>query len=548
MTAINTTIRLLSLGLVWLFAVSITPAFANNLQIANLNVSSTDTSAGTMTFVCDVAQENSWRTVTNQDAVWLFMKYSTDGGVTWNHASMAGYGMNPTGFSAPSNFEISVPTDQRGFFLQRTDYGTGSISAQSVNFVWNYAQDGLSAATAQAANTIHKVFGIEMVYIPQGAFYAGDGNSSSEYRLKQGSADNDAWYIQNENAITTSNSASDVYYYQGTGASGENASGDSFLIPASYSKGYAAFYLMKYELTEGEWVAFFNTLSNAAKVNRDISAAALGGKNSDGVVYRNTFAWDASNPSSKATTLRPSRAMSYIGWPDVAAYASWAGLRPITELEYEKAARGKDIMPIVDEFVWGSTAYTAAGAADITPDSDEDGAETISNSAANLSRNSLGYTSGDGRVAGIANNQVGPLRAGIFAATASNRISAGAGFYGNMELSGNLSDPVVSLGRVEGRRFLASHGTGSLTTLGGYEGNATNTDWPGIDASNASRGVTGTIGIGYRGGDVASSNIREFQLSSRTNAAKDPDSQGYYQRYDVGQGVFHGGRLGRSAP
>lgn len=524
-------------------------AWANNLQISNLNVSSVDTSSNTMTFSCNVSQGNSWRTTVNNDAVWVFMKYSTDGGITWNHASMAGVGNNPSGFSAPANFETVVPADQKGFFLQRTDFGQGTISANGVQFVWNYGQDGISSTVAQAANTIHKIFGVEMVYIPQGAFYAGDGNSSSPFHFQQGSADTSPWYVQSENAITTTNSASGGYYYQGTGATGENASGDVFLLSASFPKGYEAFYLMKYELTEGQWVSFFNTLSNAAKAHRDITSANLGGKNSTAAVNRNTIFWDASNPASKATTARPGRPLSFVGWPDVAAYAAWAGLRPITELEYEKAARGKDIAPVADELAWGTTSYTSAGAAEISPAaSDEEGAEVVSNSAANLSRNSLGYSSGDGRVGGAASGQSGPLRAGIFAATAANRISAGAGYYGNMELSGNLAEPVVTTGRSQGRQFLGTHGSGQLSNLAGYEGNATNADWPGVDNVNASRGITGTTGIGYRGGDFASSNVRDFQLSSRTYAAKDPDSQSYYQRYDSNFGVFGGGRLGRSAP
>ncbi len=475
------------------------------------------------------------------------MKYSTDGGITWKHASMAGYGLNPSGFASPSNFEISVPADQKGFYVQRNDYGSGSIAPKAIKFVWNYGQDGVSSAVAQSANTLHKIFGIEMVYVPQGPFFAGDGNSASEYRFVQGSADAEPWYVQNENAINTTNTATDGFYYQSSGVTGENATGDVFLVPASFPKGFQAFYMMKYELTEGEWVGFFNTLSPAAKLNRDITSAANGGKNSDGVVNRNTVAWDSSNPNSKATTLRPSRPMSYLSWPDVAAFSAWAGLRPITELEYEKAARGKDIAPVVDEFAWGSTSSLTPTSSDIYPDSDETGLEIINNPA-NINRNNLSWVSGDGRVGGIAENQQGPLRAGIFAANAANRISAGAGYYGNMELSGNLSEIVVTVGRTQGRQFLGSNGSGELTTATGYEGFAPNTDWPGINAIDASRGVTNTVGIGYRGGDFASGNIREYQLSSRSLGSKDPDSAGYYQRFDPAFGVYGGGRLGRTAP
>ena len=82
----------------------------------------------------------------------------------------------------------------------------------------------------------------------------------------------------------------------------------------------------------------------------------------------------------------------------------------------------------------------------------------------------------------------------------------------------------------------------------GFEGNATNTDWPGINSTDAARGVTGTVGCGYRGGDFQSSSIRHFQTSSRTYAVKDADTLGYNQRYDASSGVFQGGRLGRTSP
>jgi len=538
----------LTLFLVFAISLTVKNAAANNLAITNFEVSSTSAASNQITFTCDISWDNSWRNTTNYDAVWVFMKYSTDAGATWAHASMATSGTNPSGFSSPSGFEIVVPADEKGLFLQKADLNSGSANAQSVQFVWDYAQDGLSDDTALAANTITKIFGVEMVYIPQGAFYAGDGNSSSDYRFVQGSADTDPWYIQSESAITTTNSAGDGYYYQNSGATGESSTGSVFLIPSSYPKGHSAFYLMKYELTEGQWVSFFNTLSSAAKANRDITSATQGGKNSDGVVNRNTISWDSSNPSSEVTTSRSDRPVSYISWLDLASYADWAGLRPITEFEFEKAARGKDITPVADEYAWGSTSYNNGLAGEIIPDSDEDGTEQISDGAANLNRNTLSWTSGDGRAGGAAEAQKGPLRAGIFAHSSTSRSSSGAGYYGNLELSGNLHEMVVTVGRTQGRQFLGTHGDGALATLSGYEGNATNTDWPGINTIDSARGVTGTVGSGFRGGDFQSSSMRHFQISTRTYAAKDPDSESLSQRYDATLGIFQGGRLGRTAP
>lgn len=522
---------------------------ANNLKLSNFDAFTTNVSSHAMIFQFDLAQSNSWRSMVSHDAVWVFMKYSTDAGQTWHHATMAAKGINPAGFSAPAGFEIVVPADMKGFFFRRANSGSGDVDAKFVRFVWDYGQDGISDDVAKAANTLTRLYGIEMVNIPSGAFFAGDGVSSSEFRFKKGSADESPWYISSENAITTTDAASGGYYYQSSGSSGESATGEIFLLPNSFPKGYNGSYLMKYELTEGEWVSFFNTLSPVARSRRDITSAVDGGKGSDDVVNRNTISWDASNLLLKAETSRPARAMTYISWLDAAAFADWAALRPITELEYEKAARGVDISAVSDEYAWGTTAYRAAGAEEIfPPNQDEDGSEAIFDGTANLNRNPLGWSTGDGRVGGQAQGQRGALRVGIFAENSTGRTTSGGGYYGNMDLSGNVAEPAVTIGRLEGRQFLGTHGDGEIGSLSGYEGNATNVDWPGIDPQDSRRGVTGTVGIGYRGGDYQSANLRHFQVSSRSFATRDPGSEGVLKRFDASAGIVYGARFARTAP
>src|ERR1700722_14909358 len=73
-------------------------SWASNLQLSNLDEVSANTAAGTITFSFNLTQDNSWYGTYNYDAVWIFMKYSTNGGATWQHAHMAGTGINPAGF------------------------------------------------------------------------------------------------------------------------------------------------------------------------------------------------------------------------------------------------------------------------------------------------------------------------------------------------------------------------------------------------------------------------------------------------------------------
>lgn len=350
------------------------------------------------------------------------------------------------------------------------------------------------------------VFGLEMVFIPQGSFYAGDYNTSAS-SLNSGTADATPWHIASENAIPVSNPASGGYQYVSAGLTGEFVTGALFTIPAAFPKGYNAFYVMKYGLNEGQWVEFVNDLPAADRVNRDLSDNNH--KNSTSVVNRNTIS--CSGTPLLCSTQRPSRAVSFLSWMDLAAFLDWDALRPMTELEFEKMCRGP-LLPSAGEYVWGNQTILAAGAISGTT---EDGTETITTPHANANYNNTTFSGGD--AAQGVYYQTGPLRGGIFAVSNSNRVSAGASYYGVMDLGGNLKERVVTVGNSAGLAFTGSEGTGVLNTTTGYEGNAINTDWPGIDVQ-PQNGVDGAAGSGFRGGSWADS-ANYLRTSDRTEAA-----------------------------
>lgn len=492
---------------------SISPALANNLTISNLVVQGQDTQANTVTFEMDLSWENSWRDATNYDAMWLFMKYSVNGGGSWGHVTMKYSGTNPSGFSTGEGTpaDLIVPPDKKGCFIQRSvaGGGSGTMTLTAVRVVWDYGADGVSDTDAVGLSTILEVFGVEMVYVPQGNFYAGDGtvaNITGQFENGSGGA---PLLITSEGQLTVGGG--------GIGSLGNrNASGmaigyaDDFnnaasqTLPAQFPKGYSAIYAMKYEISEGMYTAFLNTLTRAQQAKRvesNISNDSIPNiyvmSNNAAVQYRNTIMCPATGNGTTLpvvfSTARPDRACTYLSWPDFCAVADWAALRPMTELEYEKTARGK-ATAVQDEYPWGTTGLVNA----LTIDREEDGTEEIMTAGANCAVNNAVFAGGDGGQ--------GALRTGIFAAAASTRAQAGAGFYGSMELGGNTAERVVSVGSAAGRTFSGTHGDGILTTTAGFEGNATNVDWPGIDAT-ASRGVTGSAGSGYRGGSWSTAPI-----------------------------------------
>ena len=478
-----------------------TSAQANNLSITNVGLGSRDPGTKSLVIKFDVSWNNSWHNKINHDAVWLTVRLNNTQDTIINKkvCQITASGLNPAGSAVgtDNNLEVYIPSDKRGAFLRRSSNGNvANIATQGAQVTIDYNSCGFSDKDQVNVS----VFGLEMVLIPQGSFYAGDYNTSTA-SLNQGSADSNPWPIISENAIPVSNPASGGYRYVSNNNAGESATGASFNIPVGFPKGYAAFYVMKYEITEGQWVEFVNSLGSAAsRAHRDVTDNNH--KNSDSVVDRSTIS--CSGSPLTCSTLRPARAASFLTWADLSAFLAWDAMRPMTELVFEKAARGPGLS-IKGEFAWGTTDIIAASSIS----GSEDGTETIIDPNANANYNSTTFSGGDA--------SQGPLRVGIFPSGSTNRITSGASYYGVMDLSGNLKERTVTIGNSSGLVFDGQHGNGTLATLSGFEGNANVANWPGLDAA-AGHGVTGTNGSGFRGGSWSDSSSL-LSVSDRTEAA-----------------------------
>jgi len=489
------TITLFTALALLLFAGSVA---ANNINVSNIRVTGQNTTAGennsaNYTLVqFDLSWENSWRTSSapnNWDAAWVFVKYRVGSG-DWQHAWLNNTGHSSgTGTSATIDAGLLTPgtafhattNPALGVFIYRSADGTGNFSITGAQLRWNYGANGV----ADNATVDVKVFAIEMVYVPAGSFDVGSGGTES------GSFTNGSWssgatiplLISSESKLTIAPSTGNLW---GTSTSGNSTIGGEGTLPDAFPKGYAAFYCQKYEISQQQYVDFLNTLTSTQASTR--------------YPGQSTYRHAITVSDGVYSTDNPYVACNFLSWMDGAAYSDWAGLRPMTELEFEKACRGT-VTPVANEYAWGTATVASSAYTLENPGATNEGiASNYSTSAGNAS-----YDITDGSIDG-------PLRVGIFAANANNsgRITAGASYYGIMELSGNLWERAVTVGNATGRAFTGLHGNGALST----NGHANETDWPGLTGGE----VTGATGSGFRGG-TWNYNATRMRVSDRNYAA-----------------------------
>ena len=450
------------------------PVFANNITVSTPALTNGSAADGYGYVTFDLSWDNSWRLssgISNWDAAWVFVKYRVGSG-EWlpanlhNDGHIAGMGTDAeitvglvddnTAFNASTNPGI-------GAFVYRSSTGTGTFTSTGLKLRWDYGADGIASGT----NVEVKVFAIEMVRVLEGAFNVGGGNTANNAFTSTTISTGDA-----TTAPTGMGSLG--------GATGGYPTGQTAPANASWPNGYNAFYCMKYEVTQQQYVDFLNTLTQTQATARKYTGST------------NRYAITGSAVGSYATT-NPNVACNYLSWADGAAYADWSGLRPMTELEFEKACRGPQTA-LAGEYAWGTatvatSAYTLSGAGTANEGIATNYSITVGNAVYN----------------GTAGTILCPVRVGIFAADGLNsgRVSSGASYWGIMELSGNLYERPVTIANEKGRAFTGKHGDGQLTS----NGDADAATWPGADA----------VGAGWRGGSWFH-NPNLMQVSDRSSA------------------------------
>jgi hypothetical protein len=477
---------ILLIGCLWITIASI----ANDVIISNISLVG---SPGSYRVQFDLSWDHSWRVSTGQnnyDGVWVFFKYRVGGG-DWQHLTMTGTGnsINPL-----MTIYQNTGATKTGAIIHRTSDYAG------INTLGNIE---LGVSDIAGFNIDISGYAIEMVYIPQCSnCIIGDGDGSNESL--------DAFHVTNNTSGAFGstfnvdvNSFDDATLEAGIAINAAGITGN-----ASFPTGQA-FWSMKYELSQGAYRDFLNSLTLIQQTTRtanaptsaigtpalsafssprysiEIATPSLG--NAPAIYGLDASGNNVFNENTDGEWI----ACGSLSWQDLAAYLDWAGLSPMTEIGFERICRGAStagVNPsILGEFAWGTASIFAST---YTFSQLYSAFEVATNSSTVL---------GNAYYYGTDPNSVGPLRNGIFATGSSNRVTSGASFYGVMEMSGNVSETCVTVGNIAGRGFTSINGDGVLSV----NGNANTSNWPcGSSTTSPSTcsEVTSSAGTISRGG------------------------------------------------
>ena len=293
-------------------------------RVANVRVEPGKESS-TVTF--DLSWKNSWRarwaepaeknvagkplTVESWDAAWVFVKFRPADGADEVPAMLS---TDPKDHQAAvgANLDIGTTDDGTkgvGVFVYRREIGFGPNAFNNVKLLWAHGP------AVDATKGEVKVRAIAMVYVPEGPFAS---RSPWGHALKT-ITDPDATKVQ-----------------------GHLDSGPE-TVPQSpeWPNGFPAFYCMKYSISQGEYADFLNSIpSRNYNGGRYGVLAHNNARFYSGRFYNFNGCTITADAAGVFTADVPNRFCNLLSLPDIQGFTAWAGLRPLTNLEYEKACRG----------------------------------------------------------------------------------------------------------------------------------------------------------------------------------------------------------------
>ncbi len=151
-----------------------------------------------------------------------------------------------TGLLTPGSAFNATTNPVIGTFIRRSAEGTGVFSATGAQLRWNYIAQGLFFNDIAEV----QVYAIEMVLVNQGAVRRGHPGARR----------------QTPSPLTTINTANASTAHQAAqarqgGQAGGHPNNGSPGANSSYPNGFTAYYCMKYEVSQQQYVDFLNTLT-----------------------------------------------------------------------------------------------------------------------------------------------------------------------------------------------------------------------------------------------------------------------------------------------
>lgn len=528
---------------------AVSSATANNIKVAGVALTK-NAGSSTATVQFDLSWENSWRVTTapaNYDAAWVFIKYHT-GDLNWKTATLD---LNDAAHTVPAAATLDVGNNANpntpavpatrglGAFIYRAAAGSGDVNYTGIRLNWNYAAD-LVADSALVTLDVHAV---EMVYIPQGAFQAGDGiaragaSDIASFIAGATPAVTTPFTIASAGPITVGPVAGSLSH---TGQVAAAAPGYR-PVPVTFPTGFSAYYLMKYEASQHQWAAFVNTTSKLPAIAYlyfestsnvvqnpppDLIEPVIGRQDFNSPDLPSHINGYYLNPLPLTGGIPlppvPTRPIVQAKFPDRAfvsseaatlAYLDWSGLRPMSEFEYEKAARGT-VAAVQGEFAWGTADVALVTYGTVAPFQTTLAQDGLPGEAPSINYNTQGGNAWTRATIVTLTTGIpilGPARVGMFAkesygaGEAPARIQSGAGYYGVMDLTGNVSELVAkwTFPLVAGAvTYSSEHGDGLLGATTGLH------NVPGWALTPA-----GATFYGLRGGSFAEQAIPVSQRS-----------------------------------